>query len=175
MKVFKINSDIVNYLNINDYVALRDIFKDHELYLVGGCVRDILLGRSPKDFDFCTDLTPEEMLALSAAHSRFEVIPTGLKHGTVTLHSKFSNNSYEITTFRADGDYSDHRHPNSVEFSKSLEEDLKRRDLTINSFAVDILHCDESFICGAVVSVTCTVLLTSPSFFDESATLYFIS
>ena len=101
MKAFKIGSDILNYLNIDDYAALQDIFKDHELYLVGGCVRDILLGRSPKDFDFCTDLTPEDMIALSAAHSRFEVIPTGLKHGTVTLHSKLSNTSYEITTFRA--------------------------------------------------------------------------
>ena len=143
MKIFKIDSDILNYLNCYDYEALKDIFKDHELYLVGGCVRDILLGRSPKDFDFCTDLTPEDMIVLSAAYSSFEVIPTGLKHGTVTLHSKISNNSYEITTFRADGDYSDHRHPNSVEFSKSLEEDLKRRDLTINSFAVDVLHCGE--------------------------------
>ena len=55
MKVFKIGSDILNYLNSDDYAALKDIFKDHELYLVGGVVRDILLGRSPKDFDFCTD------------------------------------------------------------------------------------------------------------------------
>ena len=102
MKALKIGNDILNYLNSDDCAALKDMFKNHELYLVGGCVRDILLGRSPKDFDFCTDLTPDEMLALSAAHSMFEVIPTGLKHGTVTLYSKLSNNSYEITTFRAD-------------------------------------------------------------------------
>lgn len=100
----------------------------HEAYLVGGCVRDALLGRVPKDFDICTSALPEEILRL------FEkTIPTGIRHGTVTV--VMSNRFIEVTTFRIDAEYSDHRRPDEVIFSSSLTEDLKRRDFTINAIA----------------------------------------
>lgn len=142
MEKFTINSNILNNMDVVDYDKLCTIFEGHELYLVGGCVRDIILGRTPKDFDFCTDLTPDEMIE-AAAHldyTAFAIIPTGLKHGTVTFHNKFNGNSYEVTTFRTDGKYEDHRRPDEVKFTKSLEEDLKRRDLTINSLAIDVIN-----------------------------------
>lgn len=127
-------------INHEDFFEIMNGFAGHELYLVGGCVRDIILGRDPKDYDFCTDATPEEMLELFKGNERFDVIPTGLKHGTITLHSRESDQSYEITTFRSDGKYEDHRRPDEVKFTKSLEEDLKRRDLTINSLAIDVMN-----------------------------------
>lgn len=139
MEKFTINTVKLEEINYEDFFAIRNSFTGHELYLVGGCVRDILLGRTPKDYDFCTDATPEEMLEMFKDNEGFDVIPTGLKHGTITLYSKESKQSYEITTFRTDGDYADHRRPNEVKFTKSLEEDLKRRDLTINSLAIDVM------------------------------------
>lgn len=102
------------------------------LYLVGGAVRDFLLSKRNDDYDFTTDATPDEIMELFKGHT----IPTGIKHGTVTV--RFRGESYEITTFRADGDYSDGRHPDKVEFVRSLESDLERRDFTINAFAVSI-------------------------------------
>lgn len=142
MEKFTIDSNILNKMDIGDYVKLLKIFEGHELYLVGGCVRDIILGRTPKDFDFCTDLTPEEMIEATERvdYTTFTIIPTGLKHGTVTFHDKFDGNSYEVTTFRTDGKYEDHRRPDEVTFTRSLEEDLKRRDLTINSLAIDVMN-----------------------------------
>lgn len=141
MEKFTIDNDILNKMDVVEYSNLRAIFKGHELYLVGGYVRDIILGRAPKDFDFCTDLTPEEMIrSAELIGTIFSIIPTGLKHGTVTFHSRITGNSYEITTFRTDGKYEDHRRPDEVKFTKSLEEDLKRRDLTINSFAIDVMN-----------------------------------
>lgn len=100
-----------------------------EAYVVGGCVRDSILGMSPKDWDICTSATPDEMKACL----EFRTIDTGLKHGTITV--VIDNDTYEVTTFRKDGDYSDNRHPDSVEFVLSLEEDLARRDFTINAMA----------------------------------------
>lgn len=140
MEKFTIDTIKLEEINYEDFFAIRNSFTGHELYLVGGCVRDILLGRTPKDYDFCTDATPEEMLEMFKGNEGFDVIPTGLKHGTITLHSKESKQSYEITTFRTDGDYADHRRPDEVKFTKSLEEDLKRRDLTINSLAIDVMN-----------------------------------
>jgi len=99
-------------------------------YLVGGCVRDSIMGRKPKDWDVCTEATPEEMLELFAEE---KVIPTGLQHGTITL-MKFGM-SVEITTYRIDGDYEDNRHPKEVFFTRDLREDLRRRDFTINAMA----------------------------------------
>lgn len=107
-----------------------------ELYLVGGCVRDLLLGQEPKDYDLCTNLTPEEVKN-SIKHKRWSVWDSGIKHGTVTVVDTYTKMSFEITTYRQDGKYSDGRHPDSVNFTTSLEEDLKRRDFTINSFAYD--------------------------------------
>lgn len=101
-------------------------------YAVGGCVRDTLLGREPEDWDVTTAARPEQTAALFAGHS----IPTGLRHGTVTVRQ--DGLSVEVTTFRADGPYSDHRRPDTVYFSDSLAEDLCRRDLTVNAMAMDV-------------------------------------
>ena len=92
---------------------------------VGGCVRDALLGRVPEDWDVTTAARPEQVTALFPGHA----IPTGLQHGTVTVRQ--AGQSFEVTTFRADGVYSDHRHPDEVTFSTDLAEDLKRRDFTV--------------------------------------------
>jgi putative nucleotidyltransferase with HDIG domain len=102
----------------------------HSLYIVGGAIRDHLLGIANEDFDFTTDATPDEVTALFR-----HVIPTGIAHGTVTV--LFEKQKFEVTTFRSDGNYVDGRHPESVTFIRSLEEDLKRRDFTINAFAAD--------------------------------------
>ena len=102
----------------------------HSAYVVGGCVRDSLLGRAPGDWDICTSARPDEMRALF--HDQ-RLLLTGEKHGTVAviLHGK----PYEMTTYRLDGSYRDHRHPDSVQFVDDLAEDLARRDLTINAMA----------------------------------------
>lgn len=100
------------------------------IYIVGGAVRDHLLGRKTNDYDFATDAKPDEVKKMF----RF-VIPTGIKHGTVTV--LFKGSSFEVTTFRIDGTYEDNRHPKAVFFVRSLEEDLRRRDFTINALAVD--------------------------------------
>jgi len=102
----------------------------HEAYMVGGCVRDSVLGRKPHDYDICTSATPDEILK---AFPYEEIIPTGLKHGTVTI--LINDEPYEVSTFRIDGNYSDNRRPDSVEFTDNLIEDLKRRDFTINTMA----------------------------------------
>lgn len=102
----------------------------HEAYIVGGCVRDSILGRIPKDWDICTSATPDQMEDVFLNNI---TIPTGLKHGTITVF--MSNQGYEVTTFRIDGKYSDGRRPDTVEFTTSLEEDLSRRDFTMNAMA----------------------------------------
>lgn len=99
-------------------------------YLVGGCVRDCLLGRVPNDWDLCTAALPEEIIR---CFPRNKTILTGAAHGTVTV--LVEGMQVEITTFRVDGDYGDHRRPRSVSFTRSLEEDLARRDFTINAMA----------------------------------------
>ena len=102
----------------------------HSAYVVGGCVRDSLLGRLPGDWDICTSARPDEMKALF--HDQ-RLILTGEKHGTVAviLHGK----PYEMTTYRLDGSYRDHRHPDNVQFVDDLAADLARRDFTINAMA----------------------------------------
>lgn len=104
----------------------------YQAYAVGGCVRDSLLGKEPEDWDICTSALPEQVKACFPAA---RVIETGLKHGTVTVIS--GGTPYEITTFRRDGDYLDHRRPKQVEFVGDLREDLLRRDFTINAMAAD--------------------------------------
>ena len=101
-----------------------------EAYVVGGCVRDLLMGRTPGDYDVTTSALPEETAAVFAGD---RVIETGIKHGTVTV--LLSGHPLEITTFRVDGDYSDARHPDAVTFTRSLREDLARRDFTMNAIA----------------------------------------
>ena len=100
----------------------------YEAYAVGGCVRDCVLGRSPNDWDITTSAKPEETKKLFA-----RTIDTGIKHGTVTV--MLDREGFEVTTYRIDGDYEDGRHPKEVTFTASLEEDLKRRDFTINAMA----------------------------------------
>ena len=98
----------------------------YEAYAVGGCVRDSLLGRTPDDWDITTSAKPSEVKALFR-----RTIDTGIKHGTVTIMD--GSEGYEVTTYRIDGEYEDGRHPKEVTFTRSLEEDLKRRDFTINA------------------------------------------
>ncbi len=108
---------------------------DAELALVGGAVRDELLGRPHGDWDLATALRPETVLARARA-AGFRAVPTGLQHGTVTVI--LAEGPVEITTFRSDGDYRDGRRPVSVRLGVSLEEDLARRDFTINAMAVPL-------------------------------------
>lgn len=113
------------------YFIIQELEKcGHEAYMVGGCVRDSVLGRKPHDYDICTSATPDEILQ---AFPYEEIIPTGLQHGTVTI--LINKESFEVTTYRIDGDYSDNRRPDNVTFTKNLVEDLRRRDFTINAMA----------------------------------------
>ncbi len=100
----------------------------YEAFAVGGCVRDSLLGRDPKDWDITTSALPEDI-----KRSFNRTVDTGIEHGTVTI--LIGKEAYETTTYRLDGKYSDSRHPDKVEFLASLEEDLRRRDFTINAMA----------------------------------------
>lgn len=106
----------------------------YELYLVGGCVRDMLMDKEPKDWDMCTNATPDEMLAL-CKEKHYTVNPKGVEYGTVTI--VFGKEEYEITTYRADTDYTDGRRPDSVEFVSDIYTDLRRRDFTINALAMN--------------------------------------
>ncbi len=113
-------ADVLNILESHGYKA----------YFVGGCVRDLLCGHDVGDIDIATSATPD------AVQEIFDkVIPVGLEHGTVIV--RHAHQSYEVTTFRTDGDYSDQRHPDSVEFMQTIDEDLKRRDFTMNALAMD--------------------------------------
>ena len=102
----------------------------YEAYIVGGCVRDTLLGRAPNDWDITTSAMPEETLACFSDHRTIE---TGIKHGTVTV--LLGGMPLEITTYRIDGTYSDNRRPDSVSFSRCIGDDLSRRDFTVNAMA----------------------------------------
>ncbi len=109
---------ILNKLNENGF----------EAYVVGGCVRDKLMGKEPNDWDIATCALPEDIKKIFA-----KTVDTGIKHGTVTVI--FDDKQFEVTTFRTDGDYTDRRRPDYVTFTKVLEPDLSRRDFTINSMA----------------------------------------
>jgi len=109
---------IINTLNKNGF----------EAYTVGGCVRDSLLGRAPQDWDITTNALPEKIIDIFD-----HTVPTGLQHGTVTV--VLNKDNYEVTTYRIDGEYLDNRRPDKVIFTSSIEEDLSRRDFTINAMA----------------------------------------
>ena len=111
-----------------------------EAFAVGGCVRDAMMGITPHDYDVCTDAETED---IKKVFDGFNVIETGIKHGTVTVLS--GGKPIEITTYRIDGDYKDHRRPEKVIFTKSIEDDLKRRDFTVNAMAVSL---DGKFCCA---------------------------
>ena len=121
----------------NEVIKIFDLFNKHnfKIYLVGGCVRDSLMNRTPHDWDFTTNALPEQMIEICNKEN-LDFVPTGIKHGTITI---FINSiGFEITTFRTDGNYSDHRHSDEVIFVNDLIDDLSRRDLTINAIAYSI-------------------------------------
>ena len=124
MHVFKIPPSLERF-------AKRFSQAGFSLYIVGGAVRDHLLNRPIEDYDFTTDALPSDVMTLFS-----HVLPTGIEHGTVTV--LFEKQSFEVTTFRTEEAYLDGRHPSSVSFKATLPEDLKRRDFTINAFAVDL-------------------------------------
>ncbi len=143
---------------------LLSYFRDakKEIYLVGGSVRDLLLDKEPKDYDLCTNATPEEVKKILGTSGRYTFIDTGLKHGTVTIHDISADLFFEVTAYRLDGIYSDNRHPDEVTFTPSLEEDLKRRDFTINSFAYNpiekqLVMLDKSFLDDLKLGIIRTV------------------
>ena len=122
-------------LNLNLPSPVSDLLRRlHEsgfsAYAVGGCVRDSLLGLAPHDWDICTSALPEQMLEV---FRDLHTVETGLKHGTLTV--VVEHVPYEVTTFRVDGEYTDHRHPDSVRFVDDLTQDLARRDFTVNAMA----------------------------------------
>ena len=100
----------------------------YEAYAVGGCVRDCVLGREPEDWDITTSAGPEDVKKLFP-----RTVDTGIVHGTVTV--MLQKDGFEVTTYRIDGEYEDSRHPKEVIFTADLEEDLRRRDFTINAMA----------------------------------------
>lgn len=126
----------------------------YEAYVVGGAVRDILIGKTPEDYDVATSAMPEEVISVfGEKHCH----PTGIAHGTVTV--VVEGVPVEVTTFRVDGDYMDSRHPEHVSFTRSLEEDIKRRDFTINALA---LSAEGTVIdyCGGVKDLRSRLLRT---------------
>lgn len=138
----KANIQITNNTEIScclRSLCMLFLSENYDIYLVGGCVRDALLERPCTDIDLCTNATPDEMKAL-ATKNGWNFFETGVKHGTLTFLSPNLTHSFEVTTYRIDGKYSDNRHPDEVTFTPSLEEDLKRRDFTINAFAYDYLN-----------------------------------
>lgn len=108
----------------------------YEAYLVGGCVRDMLMGVEPHDWDICTNAKPKETKRVMKEHKIY-TFDSGIKHGTIT--AVLNGENYEVTTYRSEADYSDGRHPDRVEFITDIHEDLKRRDFTINAMAYNPL------------------------------------
>ena len=115
-------------------IEIMNVMSKHgyRTYAVGGCVRDVIMGREPSDWDMTTNASPDKMMEIFAPEG-IKTIPTGLKHGTVTV--LLGGESYEITTFRIDGSYTDSRHPDEVIFTTNIEDDLARRDFTVNAMA----------------------------------------
>ena len=151
-----------------DVAALLAMLRDagFPAYTVGGCVRDALLGITPHDWDICTSALPERM---QQVFKDLHTVETGLKHGTLTV--VVNHVPYEITTFRVDGEYTDHRHPDSVSFVDNIAEDLSRRDFTVNAMAwspdsglVDLFDGREDLAAGVIRCVGDPALR-----FDEDA------
>ena len=121
---------------VNIPKILQDFYKIFEkngfqAYLVGGAVRDICLKKKPSDWDIATNATPQDVMRMF----KF-VVPTGFEHGTVTVH--FNKTEIEVTTFRTESGYSDARHPDKINYAATIEEDLARRDFTMNAIAVNL-------------------------------------
>ena len=113
---------------------MNEIFSanGYKAYLVGGAVRDLLLGKEAHDWDVATNATPEQVTSIF-----HKVIPTGIAHGTVTVH--ILGKEIEVTTFRTESGYTDGRHPDNVAYAATIEEDLSRRDFTMNAIAASPL------------------------------------
>lgn len=133
IKIPECASEILKMLADNGY----------EGYLVGGSVRDILLGKEPHDIDIASNAVPERVMEIFGGNA----YPTGLQHGTVTV--KTAHGTAEITTYRKDYDYEDHRHPTKVAFSETLADDISRRDFTVNAIAAD-MNGDITDLCGGL-------------------------
>lgn len=112
------------------YIIDKIYENNYEAYMVGGCVRDTILGFEPNDYDIATSATPE---IIKEIFKNFRCVETGIEHGTISV--VIDKDIYEITTYRIEGEYKDHRRPESVDFTSRLDEDLKRRDFTINAMA----------------------------------------
>ena len=125
-----IPKDVFNFIKI-----FKKIDKNTEIYLVGGAVRDLVLKNRIKDFDFATNIAAEKIISYFKDSEDIKVIPTGLKHGTVTL--LYKNVGYEVTTYRIDGIYTNGRCPDNVSFTLDFKEDLSRRDFTCNAMGFD--------------------------------------
>ena len=135
-----------------------------ESYFVGGCVRDYILNKNFSDIDITTNALPEEIKEIFS-----KTIDTGIQHGTVTV--LYKNNSYEITTFRTEDNYSNHRSPDKVKFVNNLKDDLDRRDFTINAMALDIKGCIYDFHSGVIDltnKIIKTVNNTNERFFEDA-------
>ncbi len=110
-----------------------------EGFIVGGCVRDSLLGLKPKDWDITTNATPTQVEHIFKSHKTYSIIPIGLKHGTIGIKPKDSEEIFDVTTYRIDGEYKDSRHPSTINFTNNICEDLSRRDFSINAIACKIV------------------------------------
>ncbi|MBP5747770.1 MAG: CCA tRNA nucleotidyltransferase, partial [Treponema sp.] len=117
----------------SDLRKVGKIFSEHgfKAYLVGGAVRDAIMKKEESDWDIATNATPQEVCSIFR-----KVIPTGIAHGTVTIH--IFGREIETTTFRTESDYSDGRHPDKVAYAATIEEDLSRRDFTMNAIAASL-------------------------------------
>ena len=134
---------LMNHFKTLEKLSQLFFKNNYELYMVGGAVRDILMDKIPHDYDFATNATPDQMLKI-AEESNIEVIPTGIKYGTVTF--RIDNQSFEVTTYRADGNYSDGRRPDQVTFSTNILDDLSRRDFTVNAIALNMLSNVNNYV-----------------------------
>lgn len=124
-----------------------------QCYLIGGCVRDLILGYDLYDYDFATDARPEQVMKLFR-----RVIPTGIKHGTVTVHVK--GHEFEVTTFRSDGKYLDGRRPEKIHYAVNLSDDVMRRDFTINGMAYDLKNEEVIDLVGGIPDLDRRIIRT---------------
>ena len=127
-----IDSIPLNFKKDLEFISKEIHDSGKESFLIGGSVRDLILGKKPHEYDLTTSMLPEEI------KKKFKrVIETGIQHGPVTI--MLGENAYEITTYRKDIDYTDGRRPDKIEFGASLSEDMKRRDFTMNAIALDLV------------------------------------
>lgn len=134
---------VIDYLKKLDKLSQLFFDNHYELYMVGGAVRDIIIGKDPHDYDFTTNATPDQMLEIAKV-ANITTIPTGIQYGTVTF--RIDDESFEVTTYRKDSNYSDGRRPDQVTFSTNILDDLSRRDFTINAIALNMLSNVNEYI-----------------------------